>query len=352
MWPSWSPGRDDHGAPMVNRGTGVGSMPGLDFADSMQVILGEVGDLPYLAELPARGPHASMIGRTMAMVTELGADLQPAGWRLTDAPGIDHRRATSLLAQDLDTVEELADGIGASFKVQVTGPWTLAASVERPRGDKVLADHGARRDLAQALAEGVRDHVADVRRRVAASQLWVQIDEPALPAVLTGSIPTASGFSRHRSVANADAAQAIGWLTEAIGSAGATPLLHCCAQTIPFDLLQQTAVRALSVDLEMLGVDTFDSVGEWIDAGREIWLGVVPGSDLPSSVSATPAQLTKRLLTWWSGLGYSDVEALPAQTVTPSCGLAGASPGWARRAHEIVAEVARNLSEEQGKIAL
>src|SRR5262245_2050583 len=113
-------------------------MPGVDLPDSMQVVLGEVGDLPYLVELPARGPQASMIGRTLAVITELGADLQPAGWRLTDAPGIDHRRARSLLAQDLDTVEELAgsqDG-ERSFKVQVTGPWTLAASVERPRGDK------------------------------------------------------------------------------------------------------------------------------------------------------------------------------------------------------------------------
>ena len=100
-----------------------------------------------------------MTGRALAVVSDLGADLQPAGWRLTDAPGIDHRRARSLLAQDLDALEEQAQGYAGTFKVQVAGPWTLAATVEKPRGDKVLADHGARRDLAQALAEGVRDHV-------------------------------------------------------------------------------------------------------------------------------------------------------------------------------------------------
>ena len=43
-----------------------------------------------------------MTGRGLAVVAGLGADLQPAGWRLTDAPGIDHRRARSLLAQDRD----------------------------------------------------------------------------------------------------------------------------------------------------------------------------------------------------------------------------------------------------------
>ena len=50
------------------------------------------------------------------------------------------------------------------FKIQVAGPWTLAATVEKPRGDKVLTDHGARRELAQALAEGA----ARPRRRRAA----------------------------------------------------------------------------------------------------------------------------------------------------------------------------------------
>ena len=30
-------------------------MPGDDFNDSFQVVLGEVGDLPFLPELPARG---------------------------------------------------------------------------------------------------------------------------------------------------------------------------------------------------------------------------------------------------------------------------------------------------------
>ena len=53
-------------------------------------------------------------------------------------------------------LEELTQGFDGTLKVQVAGPWTLAATVERQRGDKVLADVGARRDLAQALAEGVR----------------------------------------------------------------------------------------------------------------------------------------------------------------------------------------------------
>ena len=186
--------------PLSTRATGIGSMPGEDFREAVRLVLGELPDLPHLPELPARGATAGMTGRAAALVAELGFDLQPAGWRLTDAPGVDHRRARSLLAQDLDVLEEQTQGYAGPLKLQVAGPWTLASTVEKPRGDKVLSDVGARRDLAQALAEGVRDHLADVRRRVPGAELLLQVDEPALPLVLAGRVPTASGFHRHRSV--------------------------------------------------------------------------------------------------------------------------------------------------------
>ncbi len=321
-------------------------MPGDDFADSMQIVLGEVGDLPHVAELPARGPHANMVGRTLAMVSELGVDLQPAGWRLTDGSGLDHRRARSLLAQDLDTVEELTRGHQGDFKIQLSGPWTLAALVERPRGDKVLGDYGARRDLAQALAEGVRDHVADVHRRIAGARLVVQIDEPMLASVLLGSVPTASGFQRHRSVAPADAAQALDWVFAAAGAPDAEAVLHCCAGGFPWSLARQTQARAASFDLSLVPESEYDEVGAWVDDGREVWPGVVP------TVEPDPAlgenHVTRGVLAWWSRLGFSDAEHLPSTTITPACGLAGASPGWARAALTLAARVARNLSEEQG----
>jgi hypothetical protein len=169
--------------------TGIGSHPGEDateYAEAVRVVLGELSaptGLPYVPELPGRGMTATMTGRGVALATDLAFDLQPAGWRLTGAEGVDQRRARSLLAQDLDQVEEQSQGWRGGFKTQVVGPWTLAATVERPRGDLALADRGMRRELAQALAEGVRRHLADLRRRVpGADRLVVQVDEPALPA--------------------------------------------------------------------------------------------------------------------------------------------------------------------------
>ncbi len=323
-------------------------MPGEDIAESMRIVLGEVGALPYVPELPARGVTATMTGRTLALVTELGVDLQPAGWRLTDAAGLDHRRAASLLAQDLDTVEELSAGGDGPFKVQVAGPWTLAATVERPRGDKVLADHGARRDLAQALAQGVQDHVGDVRRRTGSETIFVQVDEPALPAVLAGRIPTASGFGRHRTVTPADAAAALAWVVDAVIAAGAVPVVHCCAEGLPWAVLSETRVQAVSFDVSTISRGEYDDVAEWVESGRQVWPGVVPTTE--QERWPTDADLTRQLLAWWGRLGYSDVETLPPTTVTPACGLAGASPAWARQSLRLATTVAQNLSVEQGKI--
>jgi methionine synthase II (cobalamin-independent) len=318
--------------------TGIGSLPGEEYAEAVRVVLGELPDLPHVPELPARGATAAMTGRTLAVVTGLDADLQPAGWRLTGSsgsPGLDHRRARSLLAQDLDTVEELAQDAlptsGGAFKTQITGPWTLAATVERPRGDRILADHGARRELAQALAEGVRDHVADLRRRVGgADRLVVQVDEPALAAVLAGRVPTASGYGRHRSIDLPEASQALEWVLGAIADAGAEPWVHACAPDTPLGLLRGAGARGLAVDLGVLGAADHDVLAETLEAGETVALGVVPSLD-PAEVP-TDKQVTERALRWLDMVGLDPEEVRDRLVVTPACGLAGATWDWARRA--------------------
>jgi hypothetical protein len=337
--------------------TGIGSLPGESFPEAARIVLGELPDLPHLPEVPGRGVGADMIGRALAVVDGMDADLQPAGWRLTGSsgsPGVDQRRARSLLAQDLDVMEELAQGYQGPFKVQVTGPWTLAASVERPRGDRLLADHGARRELAQALAEGVRTHVRDVRRRLrGVTRLIVQLDEPGLAAVLAGRVPTASGYGRHRSVDLPEASQALAWVLGAIEEEGAEPWVHSCAADTPLDLLRgalrdahssvagssgTTGARGLAVDLDQLAARDHDQLAEALEAGETVALGVVPTyeADLSDSI------LTERVLRWCDLVGLDPHEV--ALVITPACGLGASSWVWARRAMTLVRTSAASLS--------
>jgi methionine synthase II (cobalamin-independent) len=328
--------------------SGIGSLPGADaaaFDEALKLTLGELPDLPYLPELPSRGAIADMTGRTLAVVAELGADLQPAGWRLTGSGGgIDQRRARSLLAQDLDALEEQAQGYAGRLKVQVAGPWTLAATVERPRGDRILADHGARRELAQALAEGLGGHVRDLRRRVPEADLVVQVDEPVLPAVLAGAIPTASGFHRHRTVHPPEASPALEAVLGAVTEAGATPIVHCCAPEVPFDLLLGAGAAGVSVDLTALDAASYDGLAEVMDRKQMLLLGVVPSTD--PDAWPTDTVLIERVLRTLDMLGLAPPtgDAEGDLVITPTCGLAGASSAWARRASELTARVARNLA--------
>jgi methionine synthase II (cobalamin-independent) len=325
----------------VGAATGVGSMPGEDIAEAVSVAFGECPDLPFLPELPARGVGADVIGRGAALLAGLHVDLQPAGWRLVDRGGLDERRARSLLSRDLDALEEHAGSYAGPLKVAAAGPWTLAATVELPRGGRALADPGAANDLAASLAEGLTAHLADLTRRVPAATFLLQLDEPALPAVLSGRVPTASGFRTLRSVSPPVAADALGSVLAAVASAGALPLVHCCAPEVPVPLLVAAGVRAVSLDLTQLPRRAEEALGTATEAGIGLLLGVLPAVGAELSNPATSVDLVSEL---WRRLGLQ-ADKLSAVALTPACGLAGASPGYAKASLRHCREAARRLAE-------
>jgi methionine synthase II (cobalamin-independent) len=298
------------------RSTGIGSWPGTDVADAIKIAFAEAPDLPYLPELPARGAYAGLVGRGTALLAGLTVDLQPAGWRLADASSREHRLAISALRSDLDQLEEQAQGYAGPIKYAVAGPWTLAASVERPRGDRVLADRGARRDLGQSLAEGVDDLVAEMRRRLPDAAPVVQLDEPLLPSVLVGSVATASGLSRHRPIEPPEASTALRYVVERV--TGTRVLVHCCAADPPVALLQGAGVHGVLGDTDQLAGAAWDAVGSALDAGLEIGLGALPTTRPPG----TPDQVARRVLNVLRDLGVDPARS-GQLVLTPACGLAG-----------------------------
>jgi methionine synthase II (cobalamin-independent) len=304
----------------------------------MRLVLGELPDFAHLPELPDRGAGADLIGRSAALLVDLAFDLTPAGWRLVSRPGIDQRRAREFLQRDLDALGDVADGYVGPLKVQAAGPWTLAAGLERSRGDRAVVDPGARRDLAQSLAEGITAHVAAVAARAPGSHVVVQLDEPSVPAVLLGALPTASGFG-HLSAIEASVVEQE--LAAAIGAVPVPVVVHCCASRMPLELFRAAGAAAVSFDLGL--VQDLDAVGTAVEAGTHLLVGVVPGTDtrLPA-----PKATASRVTAWWNELGFPTDQLAAAVTLTPSCGLAGASPAYARSAMAHVREAARYLQPE------
>ncbi len=377
--------------------TGAGSMPGADPLDTTRLVFDELPDLPFLPELPARGPGADLTGRTAALLVELPVELTTKGWRFAERPGRDLRRAQSLFSRDLDALEEVADGYRGALKIQACGPWTLAATMELAHSQEpALADRGARSDLTASLAEGIAAHVAEVRARVPGARLLLQLDEPGLPAVLAGTVPSASGLNRVRAIEPADVRAA---LAAVLSAAGAPALVHCCAPSAPVGIIRDAGAAAAGIDLGQLRRGEEDVLAEAVEAGLGIFAGAVPAT--PSAVPAAPSRATARngrpgtpdpgraragesgtqpgnqdhpaernhpgqpptahqaavrVMELWRRMGWpaarqpggagSLAAAAAAQVViTPACGLAGAPPEYARAALARCREAARLLPE-------
>jgi methionine synthase II (cobalamin-independent) len=301
--------------------TGIGSWPGTEMADALKITFAECPDLPYLPELPDRGPWAGLIGRGTALLSGLGIDLQSAGWRLTDTSSRDHRRALATLRSDLDQLEEIAQGYEGPVKIAVAGPWTLAASLEHPRGDKVLPDTGARREVGQSLEQGIVDLVAELTRRLPAITTIVQLDEPSLPAVLGGGIATASGLGRHRPVDIPEVSTAYTRLVERLGDAPV--VVHCCAPGTPIELLANAGVTGLALDLALLGTPDWDALGVALEQGHWLLAGALPTTD-PGAAPSTADQVASAVLGPIRRLELPP-EISTHTVVTPACGLAGFS---------------------------
>ncbi len=351
-------------------------MPGTDPLEAMRLILDELPDLPHLVELPNRGVGADMIGRTAALLIDLPVDATTRGWRLADRPGRDLRRAQSLLARDLDALEEAADGYQGTLKLQVCGPWTMAASLELARSQEpVLADPGAVRDLTESLAEGVAAHVSGVAARVPAARLLLQVDEPALPTVLAGEVPSASGLNRVRPVEEADAEQV---LRAVLSATAASTVVHCCAMSAPLGIIRGAGADGAGIDLGVLRRGEEEVLAEAIEAGLGIFAGAVPATPVPGTPAAAPAGRPRangpaaaayspqrnrpgtlpdarpaadRVVELWRRMGWPAARqpgaaGIAAQVViTPGCGLAGAPPEYARAALACCREAARMLPE-------
>jgi methionine synthase II (cobalamin-independent) len=329
--------------------TGIGSLPGTDPDEAARVVVGELPALPHLPELPARGVGAEIIGRTAGLLVDLAVEVVPSGYRVTARPGRDHRRAVDLLRRDLDAFEEALERAGARpdvVKVQLAGPWTLTSGIELARGHRVLTDPGALREFTESLAEGLALHVAEVAKRTGA-RVVVQLDEPALPAVLAGLLPTPSKLGTIAPVHDPEARDG---LATVLAAAGDGAVVHVCAPRPPVTLLRDAGAAAVAIDATLLAdapTATWDALGEAWQAGTTLLLGLVPSTDPGTPVSLR--SLAKPALDLADRLGFPRSVLAELAVPTPTCGLAGAHPSWVRRALSLTRDLASAFAEPPEK---
>ncbi|WP_319455517.1 MULTISPECIES: methionine synthase [unclassified Mycobacterium] len=325
--------------------TGIGSYPGSDARQAAEVVVGELHQLAHLVELPGRGIGADIIGRAGALLVDIGIDTVPRGYRIAPGRSAVVRRAVSLLGEDLDAMEEAWEtaglrGSGRAVKVQAPGPITLAAHLELANGHRAITDSGALRDLTESLAQGVAEHRATVARRLDA-EVVVQFDEPTLPAALLGRLTGVTGVTPVHPV---DEAVATSLLDECVAAVGAAVAVHSCAPELPWKMLQRSTISAVSVDASTLTAADLDGIGEFVELGRVVMLGVVPSTAPDRRPSAQ--EVAKAAASITDRLGFNRSVLRERIGVTPACGLAGATPQWARIAIELAQEVADGIADD------
>ncbi|MET4004117.1 MULTISPECIES: hypothetical protein [Arthrobacter] len=387
--------------PEAPTATALGPWPGVDPEEAAKVSVGVFPGphLPFLPQLPARGPGSEQVGRTAVLLQELAVDTQPYGWRFVDRPGLDFRRAESALSTDINV---LADVVGAaglspeSLKVQVVGPFSLAAAIHLHYGERALADYGARRDIAQSLAAGLEVHARKVQAAVPGAALTLQVDEPHIGAILAGSIPTASGYRTLRSVGRAEVRQCWNDLCAAARNAGfeqvalnltpaETGLGQASSLSLPgpangangqkssgntnglsaeseqwrrgLEMALECGVDAVALPLQLLDAGHWEHLAGAIESGLGIWAGTVPAGlltagTLPAGAGAASAGqvppsyavLVERIMRPWRKLGLAD-SGLNQLRITPEGSLAGVSPQAARAVLGRSLEVAAALGD-------
>jgi methionine synthase II (cobalamin-independent) len=325
--------------------TGIGSWPQTSPRQAAEVVIGELHTLPHLVELPARGVGADMIGRAGALLVDIGIDTAPRGYRIAAGRSAVTRRAASLLDEDIDALEEAWEKAGVqggsrTVKVQAPGPITLAAQLELPGGHRAITDAGAVRDLAMSLAEGVSAHRAQLARRLD-TPVVVQFDEPSLPAALEGRL---TGVTSMTPVHPVDESVATDLLNECVMTVGGEVVLHSCASGLPWKMLQRSTVHALSVDVSTLTAADLDGVGELVESGRTVMLGVVPSTAPGARPSAE--EIAKAAVAVTDRLGFPRSVLRERIGITPACGLAGATLQWARVAIELSQKAADAFADD------
>jgi methionine synthase II (cobalamin-independent) len=131
-------------------------------------------------------------------------------------------------------------------------------------------------------------------------------------------------------------------------AAGAEVSVHCCGTDPPWKALQRSNISAVSVDAGTLDAADLDAIAEFVESGRAIVLGVVSSSTPPrlpavEEVAAAIVAVTDRL-------GFTRSALRDRIGITPACGLAAATPQWARTAIGLARRAAEAFADDPDAI--
>jgi hypothetical protein len=341
--------------------TGIGSMPHPQSEDAVRVVLGNLSDVPFWPQLPARGLNEQMEVQYNEGLPRVVIDrakgrmyIDTSGDTSTDlatfyenflAENFDYFQITPEFSQGIYAME-LALAAGGRkrpfVKLQTTGPISFGLTIVDEKKRAIYYNPEFVDVVVKCLAMKCRWQI----KRFAgfAERVICFIDEPILSAF---------GSSTYVSVTRDDVVAKLSEVVEAVHSEGALAGVHCCGNTewsIPID-----------AGVDIVNFDAFDygetialypdAVKRHLGAGKALAWGVVPtnSAKVQAQTVETLVATFDRLVEHLAKVTALDKGLITRQAmITPSCGTGSLPVVDAERVFTLLGQTSRALRKRLG----
>ncbi len=343
--------------------TFIGSFPGKDFTQTIELIIAHPSLIPCWPQLPAYEKEGMLIQFSRGIP---GLDLQRL---LIDPQASDFEHQLLTFYEEYMAVKEGAKGLSESLfrlmedevpglfylvkalsragikpiavKGQITGPFTLGTGLKTKDGKAVFYDPTLR-DLITKLV-GLR----------AAWQVEY-LSRFGVPVIIFFDEPALAGFgsSAFVGVSREDIVQVLSEVTNEVRERGGIPGVHVCANT-QWNVLVEAGLSIINFDAFGY-LDRFllfaDDIKKFLEEQGLVAWGIVPTLKPDALKEATGKGLAGKLegafkeLSSKTGLPMDEI--LSKSLVTPSCGMGTLTETLAEKAIRLVEDVSHILRKK------
>ncbi len=325
--------------------TGIGSFPFTDIDEAIDLIFETCPEVPFWPQLPKRAPYENMYLPFLKDIPCIVAD-ESTGDVYMDTASTDgieefYERVAEEKVDAFPLAERLVPGFfrfldrfneieghAKYVKTQLTGPFSMGLGLKDEGGKAIIYNESYFDIVKKALHLRARWMVSHIRSRFPGKGVIIFFDEPYL----------VSFGSAYVSISKEDA---VSLLNDVTGGIDAIRGIHCCGNT-DWSVL-------FNADIDIVNYDAFNyldtifyferDLKRFLEKGGRVAPGIVPSSENIAETSRDHvAGLFKR---FYESMGRAGAAMEAASyLVTTSCGLGSLKAGEARRAMELLKELA------------
>ncbi|MHB1127124.1 MAG: uroporphyrinogen decarboxylase/cobalamine-independent methonine synthase family protein [Bacillota bacterium] len=344
--------------------TGIGSLPYLEPAQALKLVLETFPVFPHWPQLPRKGRSEHFIFQTLNILLELGIvklegdracmDTMSPNWEKSitdfytsylDAEAGDEdalerfatpRESATGLYTFLDYIEVNGPGQAKMLKGQIPGPLSVALNLTDPLRKPAYYDEHLRDILVKTLALQARWQA--IKLGACGVPVMLFVDDPAVAAWGTSTFITLTREDIVRDLAE---------IVEGIKKAGALAGAHCCAG-VDWSMFMEAGMEVLSFDAyqyfpALLGCH--EELGEYLSRGNILAWGLVPTDEKCwTENEESLARLYYQQMDQLASKGLPR-DTLRRQTlITPACGAGARTRELAERIYHLTSGLSRLLN--------